>query len=210
MTDSSRKAAGGRQPNRVTPGMWVRRIVSLVVLAALLVGLIVLAVRGWGLVSGLLSDQHAKTTQATQVGPVEIGECVGEDLKLRVVPSAETVDEGAGMEVKVRLENDGKLDCTVEPGAVNVTLAMGDEDVWTPTACHPEWHPRLLLGEGQKWEGTLGWDGGVYVDCVASTYLVDTYEGQVEVQATAGSGMYTLRAEYGDGESSDKVKVEVR
>ena len=61
---------------------WARRIISLVVLAALLAGLIFAGVKAFGWVMGILNEEHARVTDVSTPKPVEILPCAADDLNV--------------------------------------------------------------------------------------------------------------------------------
>ena len=73
---------------------WARRIISLVVLAALLAGLIFAGVKAFGWVMGILNEEHARVTDVSTPKPVEILPCAADDLNVTLAPSSAAVDEG--------------------------------------------------------------------------------------------------------------------
>ncbi len=190
----ARSGTHGRQPGTAGPKKnasrkrkvpWARRIVSTLVLVAVLVGLVFGLVKAGSWVHSLLSEQHAKTTEAATPKPVTINACEGNDLSVTVTPSAAVLPEGQGMEVTVQAENRGDADCTVAMSSVSVELVGPAGSVWTPTACSTSWGKTLLLGSGKSWSATLTWDGLLYSECEPVRVG--------DAGATPSAGSYTLK-----------------
>ena len=181
---------------------WGRRIISLVVLAALLAGLIFAGVKAFGWVMGLLNEEHARVTDVSTPKPVEILPCAADDLNLTLTPSAGVVDEGMGFDLGVQIENRGSTDCSVETSEVKIQLAGSSTVVWSPSECVPEWSRTLLLAEGESWTGTLSWNGHIYEGCEAVA--------QETGGATASAGTYTLTALPAGAKTPQTVSIQVR
>ena len=181
---------------------WARRIISTVVLVALLVGVVFAGVKAVGWVMGVLSEEHARATDVATPKPVEILPCSADDLNVTLSPSAGVVDEGIGFELGVEIQNRGSIDCSVETSEVEIQLAQASTVVWSPSVCVPEWSRTQLLAAGESWSGTLAWNGHVYEGCEA----VASDTGG----ATAPAGTYTLTALAPGGKTPQTVSIQVR
>lgn len=189
----------GRPRKKKVP--WVRRIVSTTVLLLVLVGLVFGVVKLGGWVKGLLSAEHARTTEVATIKPVVIEACSAKDLGISVTPSVSSVQEGQGFDVAVTLENTGSEDCSFDLSTLAVSLEGTGGAVWTPTACSETWDKSLLLGVGKSWAATLTWDGLVYADCV-----VVQHSGAA---ATPMEGSYALKWSAPPVVSGKEVAVQV-
>lgn len=189
----------GRPPTKKVP--WMRRIISTTILLLVLVGLIFGAVKLGGWVKGILSDEHARTTEVATIKPVVIEACAAPDLGITVTPSVASVQEGYGFDVAVSLVNSGSEDCSFDLSTLVVSLEGPGGPVWTPSACAANWDKNLLLGAGKSWATTLTWDGLVYADCV----LVQHSGGS----ATPMEGAYALKWTAPPVVSDQEVAVQV-
>lgn len=197
-----KKPVANARPSRPRKTPWVRRIVSTLILVAIVIGVGVLLVKVGSWVHAALTDTHAKTTESSTVKPVEILPCTDENLDVTLLPSQTVVDEGMGMDLVVSLENTGSTDCSVDTGDIQVQLRGDYGTVWTPTACDGQWARELLLGAKESWGGQLHWDGGISADCQPISN-----DG---IRATAPSGSYTLIASVPGGQSAGATTIQVR
>lgn len=198
-----------QKKSKVTPSMWVRRIISTGIL------LVLVALLGtwlWNFGSGILdrgrdalNEQHQKSTAATEHGPIQIEDCSPKDVELRVKPEADTIKKGNGTRVSVEVKNQGKAQCIIPEGEIQIALSVGGDDVWQPSECDSPWHPTLLLGTEKSWESTLEWDGNVYVDCKTAT----SGKGKKKAPIQADVGMYDLEATLGDSDKTERRQIEI-
>ena len=153
---------------KVTPQMWVRRIVSSVLLVAVLSGLIFGAVKGYQVLHARLSEHQENV--AVQAGnlPVNISECRFKDIDAKLEPDPLTPLVGEGFTLQVKFINRGREECSINTGQLEVRLKTGDLVVWTPTACTDSWDRQLLLPADGSWQGALTWDGSIYSECEVS------------------------------------------
>lgn len=215
------KATASGKPARPKKVPWARRIISSLILLALLAGIIFLVVKGAMWLGSLLNAEHEKSTEQATVKPVSITECAGGDLKISLFPSSTIVDEGVGFDLAVSIENTGSADCSVQTSEVNVTLASAGASipaddgeassavdggstsaVWSPSTCDPQWSKTLLLKPGQSWTGDLAWNGHVYNGCDA---VAEDTGG-----ATAAAGRYSLTAQAPGQDAAQEVSIQVR
>lgn len=185
------QAAGGRPggpKKQKTP--WVRRIVSTLILLALLAGLIFALVTAVKWVLSVIGAEHERSTVSSLPQPVEILPCKPGSIDVEVTPSDTEIPEGAGFTVEVELLNSTQTECSFEVEDLDVSLSVGGYDVWTPTACKAD-DRTLLLASEQEWKTSFKWNGGVYVDCERVNLDVQDEAGK-PIPATASSGVYDL------------------
>ncbi len=186
MTPSKRK--------RKTP--WARRIVSTLVLLALLVGLVFLVFKAVVWVGDYFKSEHQKNTELTTLQPAVYEACEEKDISISLTPSVTTITQGQGTDIVMSLENTGADACTMTPGDISVSALLGGDSVWTPIACSSTLSELpLLLAPNQPWSQTLSWDGKAYVNCEAVT------TGEEATAVNAAKGTYELRYSAFGGES---------
>ncbi|MEE6294467.1 hypothetical protein V2J63_00805 [Georgenia sp. MJ278] len=162
-----------------------RRLVVLV--------LTVLAVAGiaWGAVSlvGALggrdadaapvADPTGEETEAAPAGDPQAcaGDAVGVDLG---VPSSTSA--GRGLSIALGVTNEGEVPCLLDagPAALVVTIASGEDEVWSSAHCAGEAERPLLLDAGATHETTVRWPG------------TRSAAGCPGDQAVAGAGTYRV------------------
>ena len=154
---------------KVTPEMWVRRVVSSLILLAVLVGLVFVAVKAVRVVHGKLADQQQQMQLAEQNLPTVVRECGSSDLEVTVTPEASTVLVGEGFAATVRISGKAEEACSFDSSELNLQLKTGDKVVWSPTKCSSSWGRPLLLGAGSSWERQVRWRGNLYSGCEALT-----------------------------------------
>ncbi len=193
------------RPKKKTP--WVRRIVSSLILLAIVIGLVFLIVKAVSAVTGMLSDHHVKTTESSAPRPVEINPCSADQLQITLEPSETIVSQGRGFQTAVIVENTGEVDCSLNTTDVHVVLTAQSkpgasaETIWSPTECTPEWEKMLLLSPNQTWSGTLKWEGYVYEGCDVSGL---DYGG-----AVPEPGIYILSAQAFEDGKVEKVSIQI-
>lgn len=137
--------------------------------------------------------------------PVRITACTAEDMTAGVsVQGAPTV--GSGATVAVSLQGPADRECSTSRGQLTIRVLSGDQTLYDSATCadRQSGETPLLFSPGQKWSGTLSWDGRTYDGCTP----VDT-DGDGEAQV-AGAGTYRVRA-YLDGDAlGSEVVFEVR
>ncbi|WP_350258001.1 hypothetical protein [Scrofimicrobium sp. R131] len=186
----------------VTPSMWVRRIISLLVLALLVAGV------GYGVfqvgrsVYAKLTEHKETVLTPEQNLPVQIAACAAKDLRVDFQPDVYNPPVGEGFSVAVTIENRGTGDCSFDTGQLAVRLVTGEDVVWTPTACSSNWARPLLLSPDQNWTGTLKWDGHIYSECAAVT-------NDSEEPLVAGAGTYRLLGFIGEEALPGETRVEL-
>lgn len=174
----------------------MRRIVSSLILLALLVGLIALIVGIVKWVGGILSAENEKNISRTVAERVEIDACQPADLSLTVTPSQTKIAEGASMSVSLVILNAGEKECSFSLADLDVTLGNSERDVWTPTACAQD-QRLLLLAPEQPWETSFAWDGALWKDCERQMINVasdndDGSQNTKSIAATPPEGTYDL------------------
>lgn len=189
---SSRATPNRRK--RKTP--WVRRIVSTLILLALLAGLVFLVFKAVIWVGDYFKSEHQKNTELTTLQPVTYESCGEEDVSVSLIPGATTITQGEGIDVVMSIENVRGEACTMTPGDVSVSAQLGGDSVWTPVACSSVLSEMpLLLAPDHPWSRTLSWDGKAYVDCEVAT------TGDDGASMNAAKGTYELRYSVFGGES---------
>lgn len=169
--------------------MWIRRIISLVVLAALCGLLIFLVSRGFQNLGNLLSTHQENTNASTQQEPVEIVDCTEKDIDLTTMVTPATMAVGSQLQMNVTITNVGKVTCLLKTELLNIELLTGDYQVWNPTACDSSWEKQLLLVPEKAWSTSFTWNGGIYQACDALKN-----DGS-EAQLIAEAGTYRLRSQ---------------
>lgn len=164
--------------------MWVRRILSVVILLALLAGAGFLGVKLFGFVKEKLTDQQKQIAAETGTAPVVVGPCPLEDLDVEVTPDPEEVPTGQGVRLNLQVTSSFREQCSFDSEEIAVELQVGGYPVWTPTACSEEWGRVLLLSPATPWQTSLTWDGKVYEACEV------VMTGEEPAEAIAGAGLY--------------------
>ncbi len=172
---------------RVTPQMWVRRIVSSILLIAVVAALILGGVKGYGALHKRLSAHQEKVSSTNVNLPVSIAQCRGANLEVTTQFDPSVAPVGSGTKVDVTVTNRGSEECSLETADVQVSLLSGEQVIWSPTLCSETWDRQLLLGAAKSWQGTLSWNGGLYDECQSLT------GGDEETQLIADEGTYQLR-----------------
>ncbi|WP_165217402.1 hypothetical protein [Schaalia sp. ZJ1691] len=125
---------------------------------------------------------------------VDIPQCTQRSLDVSVAATGTTV--GAGEALSVKLLNRSDVSCVAYLGALTVEVHSGDQVVYDSSVC-AERDPKataLLLAPDKEWQGTVSWDGKVYVNgCDApagglATAQAGTYWAQLSFDGkTVGS-----------------------
>ena len=152
---------------KVTPGMWVRRIVSTLILIALLVLVIFVGSKLVGFGHSKLSERQQEMQAAEQNLPVTIRDCGSSDLQVTVTPQVTAATVGEGFVTNVRVAGKTAEACRFSTSDLDLTLQMGKQTVWSPTKCSKSWDTVLLLGADSSCEKTLKWKGNLYSECKA-------------------------------------------
>lgn len=178
--------APSKKRKKKTP--WVRRIVSTLILIALLVGIVFGLAKGFSWVTDFFKSENQKNKDAVSVQPVTYGQCGAGNLDVTLTPSAPAVQEGGGVDVALSIVNTSTVPCVMKVGDLQIDLATaGAEPVWTPTACSADLgDEQLLLSKGQPWSTTFSWDGKAYKKCEVQAQP----SGR---QIDAPEGVYDLR-----------------
>lgn len=167
---------------------WVRRIVSTLILLALVAGILFLVFRVVSWVGSYFQEEHQKNTELTTLQPVSYETCSAKDVSVTLTPDAATVLQGEGTNVVLSMSNTGNEPCLMSPGNVSVSMVLGGDTIWTPTACTSGLTDlTLLLSSDQPWSKTLSWDGKAYLECE----VVKT--GEDDSPMNAAKGTYELR-----------------
>lgn len=145
--------------------LWVRRVVSTTLVLAALALLVFGAVTFVQFLIGKYSVEQQERSSAVRPTPITILECTNQNL--RVTTRAQPTDPGVGegFDLDVRVRNKGKDACSLDTGALRISLVTGEDTVWEPTTCSSDWERQLLLSPKTDWEAELRWDGKVYDDC---------------------------------------------
>ncbi len=173
--------------SKVTPSMWVRRIVSSILLLGVLIGIIIGGVKLYGILHAKLSEQQKQIQLSEQNLPATIRSCGSSELDVTVSPKQSTVLVGEGVTVTVRIVGTSKEACSFNTGDLDLTLSVGEEVVWSPTKCSKTWDRTLLLGDWTSWERDVKWRGNIYSDCEA----LESGDGS---KLIADPGMYKFQA----------------
>lgn len=198
---------GSPRPPRRTP--WLRRIVStlvlLAVLAAVIWGLFVVGSKAVNWVGTMFRDEHQRTQERATPQAVVIEDCTATNIEVTLNPTTTAPPEGAGMEVEMVVVNRGEAECALVASDISVELLAGTDPVWSPTACSSALADlQLLLSPAEPWSRVLGWDGNVYSGCE-----VVMIEDGATSQA-AGEGTYDLSVQLPGGSRESKMKIEVQ
>lgn len=183
------KGSGG--PPRKTP--WARRIISTLILLALLAGLVAgvvfagIKVASW--LGTVFQTEHQAAAERAAPKPVDIRPCLSADLEITLTPSSVVIEEGAGLDVGFSVVGKGEDDCSFLPTDAGVELVAETGPIWTPTACSAALADKtLLLTKGVPWSTALSWDGLVYADCAAVPFA------DSGASTVAPVGTYTLQS----------------
>jgi len=171
--------AGARRP-RSRAVFWRRRIIALVVVAAVVAGV------GWGFwkVFGILGDAWDEAVAAQQATPTDISTaqpvaCPPDELEWGLSHDAGVAGERVRFALTVT--NASETSCLVDAGAQNMVLTVvsGEDRIWSTADCGSAEAVRLLLGPGDEttravtWNGTRSAPGCTAVD---SAVLPGTYQ----------------------------------
>ena len=173
----------GKKPSKYTPAQIRRnRIVALIIVVVLIVAMVFLIRWALGVFASWQSAQ-AKEAYAYQ-RRMEQREfpapkaCDDKSLRITLTHSSPIVNEGAGDNFLMTLENAGKTACTVtvRPDKAGVEIVSGNQIVFNSTKCQPpdvaEKGLPLLLDRKMKWHQTLSWDGKTQdANCAAPTQI---------------------------------------
>ena len=191
--------------------MWVRRIISLVALAAILTLIVFLIVKLVGAFTGKSEPEFIQSAQSSQsgqsgqsgaqsasenatageeipTGPIPV--CAADDLDFILTPVTANRAVGVGVDGAVTVINRGDVDCSINTGQIDVRLVTGDDTVWSPTACNDKWEKPLLFTPGLRWRADMKWNGALYEGCTAVA------GGQSGGPLQAPAGTYRLVVEF--------------
>lgn len=183
--------------------MWARRIISSLLLLAVLAGLIWLLVWVWGYLSEKMGADDAPQSQSSEAESLEIPTCDPDSLEAKIVAKPTKPEVGEGSELTVTIVNSGAKDCQVEAKDLSVQMIEGDEVIWSPVACTNSWDRTLLLSSKLTWTGKLNWDGKVYSDCEPVAY-------SDEDDLFADTGMYRVYVRYANEDLPRPLYLEVK
>ena len=185
---------------RKTP--WVRRIVSTLILLALIALLVFLVARGVIWIRGVFQEGRDEAAESAVPKPVVIEQCAATSLDISLEPTESFVEEGAGVRVSVSVTNTGEADCKITQAQLGVQLVGDNEVLWEPGACSEAMQESmLLLAPGQPWSTTLRWDGLRYFECAVP---------QSGMPAVVGEGSYLLEARVLGGKTRASVPLVVQ
>jgi len=177
------------------PNIYIRRIVSSVIILALL------SVIVWGLYSfgtwlwSTISAGSEESGQDQTPAPVKISSCTEKDLDVTLSPSSTKLAVAEGMTVVMHISAKSGAECKLEPDTLDLTLTVGGYPVWTPTKCAaPE--DTKLIAKGLEVEREYTWEARIYESC---EQVGDLY---------AEIGMFDLTAKVGE-KTADTMKIEV-
>ncbi len=171
---------------RVTAGMWVRRIISTIILLVAVAALVMVGVRLYGMVHSKLTGHQEQLASASSNLPVEIRSCGPSDLKVQVVPETAQALVGEGIAAKVTVTGLAEPACEFSTADLDIQLVTGDDVVWSPTKCSDSWARTLLIGKDLSWEQTIKWAGNLYNGC-------DALENGEGTQLVADPGTYRFQ-----------------
>lgn len=193
-----------KRPSRTE--LWLRRIVSSLLL------LVVLALLVWGIVTAvryilnLFAQQEAAQSAVDTSQSFSIPTCTVDDLEFSLQATSATASAGGEMNFTLTVENQTGTACRWETSQMRVEVTTGDLVVWQGTDCDRSWQKTLLLSNGQPWSAELTWDGLLYQECTALTETVDGKE--TERETTAGTYVAHLYADEQEIGSGTPVVVE--
>lgn len=188
--------------------MWIRRIISSVILLAVVVGVVFLVIRGIGMIGGMLpkataTPQSGAMSSASQPTSVIISPCSVGDLQITATSDPAAPVVGGGLTLGLSVENKTAKECSLALPDLEVRLSTGSDTVWAPTQCSDTWNGNLLMLPGTPWSASLQWDGKLYDACTlltddAGTGLVadpGTYHVQVAVKGEWADSTLTLQVQ---------------
>ena len=160
---------GQKKPKNTPAEIRRNRIVALIIVVVLIVAMVFLIRWALGVFASWQSAQ-AKEAYAYQ-RRMEQREfpapkvCDDKSLRVTLTHPSPILNEGAGDNLLMTLENTGTTACTVtvRPDKAGVEIASGNQIIYNSTRCQPpdvaEKGLPLLLDRKMKWHQTLSWDG---------------------------------------------------
>ena len=145
--------------------MWARRIVSTLILLALLVALGFGAVKGIQWLLQLLRDSHQSTVVSAGEAPVETPDCTPETMDVNLSFDPQPAVFAGGTTMDVELVGSSAVGCIFRPDTLDITVSDGKDVIWSPTACTPDWGMPLLLTDQTPWQTSFSWDGHRFAEC---------------------------------------------
>lgn len=147
--------------------LYIRRVLSIVLLIAILAGLFFIGRFVWNSVQISLA-QHADSSESVDDVPEPIVECRAQDLTATMTEAPATAIEGEGWSATITLTNTSDTECTTDGAGKSVGYAItsGDVPVYDTTRCaDQEANKLLLLGPGRSWSTTVAWNGRHAPNC---------------------------------------------
>jgi len=151
----------GPQPPRV---YWIRRVLVVVLAAAVVAGLVGLGTVLVGFLGGLGGDGSAAAPEPSETETSAAGSpasCGADDLMLALAADGQTYPEGALPQFTVSVVNDGTASCTFDASSANreVVVTSGADRIWSSADCQPDpEQDLLLLGVGTTAPATVTWN----------------------------------------------------
>lgn len=157
-TKTTRQQPTERKPQWV---YWVRRVIALMVLLALVVGLVFLGIwvtqKAQALLAGSKEAKPADTNAVIN--------CPPEDLQISLRAPGGQIHAAQGASFQLDIKNTGSHPCIIEGNAKNlgVKITSGDEVVFLSTSCAAANTParKLLFSPQTPWTTAIAWDGKV-------------------------------------------------
>ncbi|MDO5719256.1 MAG: hypothetical protein Q4P05_00800 [Actinomycetaceae bacterium] len=176
-TPKKRRKAHPNQQVRLSPAaarrqrairqLYIRRVLSILALVAILVGIYFIGRFVWNSVQISLA-QHADSSESVDDVPEPITDCAPQDLTATMTNGESTAIEGQGWSTHITLTNTSDTECTTDGALKSVGFAItsGDVPVYDTTQCADQDAQKLLLlGPGRSWTTTVSWDGRHAPNC---------------------------------------------
>lgn len=168
---------------KVPAKIWVRRIISTVILLALLAGIGYLVYMFVTWVGTNLSQTREAAVAVSAPQSVDISECQPDEIDIRMKATPTQLYVSQGMNVTVTVSTKNPTGCLLTEDTLAVELTSGTYQVWTPTACAAN-KEDLLLADGIKTDMQFDWDARIYEQCEQVEDLfaeAGTYQLSVQV-----------------------------
>lgn len=183
--------------------LWVRRIVSTLILLGILALIVFLLVKAVTWIGGVFQSGRQTVAEQTTPRPVVIEECLPSALTVTLVPEKSVALEGAGVNISMTVENTGDVDCKISEAQIGLQLTGQEHVLWNPGSCSEAMQNKmLLLAPGQPWSTTVVWDGQAHSGCDAG----QSGPGPVVL----GEGTYQLEARVLGGEARGSAPLVIQ